>query len=240
MQIINIKKYAFKGYKIISFYNISHVINYIFTKNNIKYGMLCAINAEKIIIANKNKEFYKLLSNAEYLYADGISIVIGIKHKYHNTNIIRIPGIDLWESIIKKASQQFMPIYLIGSKKEIIEKTKNLLIKKLNSNIVGIHDGYFNDSEKNKLFIEIKNSGAKIITVGLGSPKQEFFMHECQQVYSNALYMGVGGTYDVFAGYVKRAPKIWQKLGLEWCYRLLSQPTRIKRQLKLLYFFFIK
>ncbi|MGQ7146924.1 WecB/TagA/CpsF family glycosyltransferase, partial [Escherichia sp. SS-MK2] len=77
-------------------------------------------------------------------------------------------------------------------------------------------------------------SGAQIVTVAMGSPKQEIFMRDCRLVHPDALYMGVGGTYDVFTGHVKRAPKIWQTLGLEWLYRLLSQPSRIKRQLRLL------
>ncbi|WP_139766913.1 WecB/TagA/CpsF family glycosyltransferase, partial [Salmonella enterica] len=80
----------------------------------------------------------------------------------------------------------------------------------------------------------IHASGAKIVTVAMGSPKQELLMRDCREVHPHALYMGVGGTYDVFTGHVKRAPKIWQNLGLEWLYRLLSQPRRITRQMRLL------
>ncbi len=70
----------------------------------------------------------------------------------------------------------------------------------------------------------------------MGSPKQEILMRDCRRVHPDALYMGIGGTYDVFTGHVKRAPKIWQKMGLEWLYRLISQPSRLRRQLKLLKF----
>jgi UDP-N-acetyl-D-mannosaminouronate:lipid I N-acetyl-D-mannosaminouronosyltransferase len=84
------------------------------------------------------------------------------------------------------------------------------------------------------LFDRIRDSGAQIVTVAMGSPRQEIFMRDCRVVHPDALYMGVGGTYDVFTGHVKRAPKGWQNLGLEWLYRLLSQPSRLKRQLRLL------
>ncbi len=92
----------------------------------------------------------------------------------------------------------------------------------------------FQPEQRQALFERIHASGAQIVTVAMGSPKQEIFMRDCRLVHPDALYMGVGGTYDVFTGHVKRAPKIWQTLGLEWLYRLLSQPSRIKRQLRLL------
>ena len=88
--------------------------------------------------------------------------------------------------------------------------------------------------QRQALFERIHASGAQIVTVAMGSPKQEIFMRDCRKTHPDALYMGVGGTYDVFTGHVKRAPKIWQNLGLEWLYRLLSQPSRITRQLRLL------
>lgn len=93
---------------------------------------------------------------------------------------------------------------------------------------------YFRAEDRQALFERIRASGAKIVTVAMGSPRQEILMRDCREVYAHALYMGVGGTYDVFTGYVKRAPGIWQRLGLEWLYRLLSQPSRVTRQLRLL------
>ncbi|MFH7098618.1 WecB/TagA/CpsF family glycosyltransferase, partial [Klebsiella pneumoniae] len=100
--------------------------------------------------------------------------------------------------------------------------------------IVGSQDGYFTPEQRQALFERIRDSGAKIVTVAMGSPRQEIFMRDCRRLYPHALYMGVGGTYDVFTGHVHRAPKFWQDLGLEWFYRLLLQPSRIKRQFRLL------
>ncbi|CAH0221854.1 UDP-N-acetyl-D-mannosaminuronic acid transferase [Rahnella aquatilis] len=90
--------------------------------------------------------------------------------------------------------------------------------------------------QREALFERVKSSGAAIVTVAMGSPKQEILMRDCRLVHPDALYMGIGGTYDVFTGHVKRAPKIWQNLGLEWLYRLILQPSRLRRQLKLLKF----
>ena len=101
-------------------------------------------------------------------------------------------------------------------------------------NIVGSQDGYFSADQRQQLFERVRDSGAKIVTVAMGSPRQEILMRDCRLVYPAALYMGVGGTYDVFTGHVHRAPKFWQNLGLEWFYRLLLQPSRIKRQFRLL------
>jgi UDP-N-acetyl-D-mannosaminouronate:lipid I N-acetyl-D-mannosaminouronosyltransferase len=123
---------------------------------------------------------------------------------------------------------------LIGGKPDVLAQTEAKLRQQWNVNIVGSQDGYFKPEERQVLFERIQASSAKIVTVAMGSPKQEILMRDCRQVHPDALYMGVGGTYDVFTGHVKRAPKIWQKLGLEWLYRLLSQPSRLTRQLRLL------
>ncbi len=126
------------------------------------------------------------------------------------------------------------PVFLVGGKPEVLAQTEAKLRTQWNVNIVGSRDGYFTPEQRQALFARIHASGAKIVTVAMGSPKQELLMRDCREVHPHALYMGVGGTYDVFTGHVKRAPKIWQNLGLEWLYRLLSQPKRITRQMRLL------
>ena len=94
--------------------------------------------------------------------------------------------------------------------------------------VVGAQDGYFKD--ENALIEQVRQSGAKVVTVAMGSPKQELFIEKAKKVLPEAYFMGVGGTYDVFTGNVQRAPALWCKLNLEWAYRLLSQPSRITRQ----------
>ena len=116
----------------------------------------------------------------------------------------------------------------------MLAETQAKLRERWKVNIVGSQDGYFSADQRQQLFERVRDSGAKIVTVAMGSPRQEILMRDCRLVYPAALYMGVGGTYDVFTGHVHRAPKFWQNLGLEWFYRLLLQPSRIKRQFRLL------
>ena len=122
----------------------------------------------------------------------------------------------------------------VGGKPEVLAQSDSWLRQRWQVNIVGSQDGYFTPEQRQALFERIRDSGAKIVTVAMGSPRQEIFMRDCRRLYPHALYMGVGGTYDVFTGHVHRAPKFWQDLGLEWFYRLLLQPSRIKRQFRLL------
>lgn len=146
----------------------------------------------------------------------------------------RVAGADLWEALMQRAGAEGTPVFLVGGKPEVLAQTASSLRQRWQVNIVGSQDGYFAPEQRQALFERIRDSGAKIVTVAMGSPRQEIFMRDCRRLYPHALYMGVGGTYDVFTGHVHRAPKFWQDLGLEWFYRLVSQPSRIKRQARLL------
>ncbi|HHR6455958.1 TPA: lipopolysaccharide N-acetylmannosaminouronosyltransferase [Providencia alcalifaciens] len=236
MEQSSIPQYSIRGHNIWGFKNMSHFLDYLFADGKTKTGTLVAINAEKVMIAEQDTALNTLLGQAEYLYADGISIVRAIRRKYPKADVSRVAGADLWEGLMERAGKEGTPVFLVGGKPEILEQTKAKLRAQWNVNIAGSQDGYFTAEDRNALFERIHASGVKIVTVAMGSPKQEIFMRDCRVVHPDALYMGVGGTYDVFTGHVKRAPKVWQNLGLEWLYRLLSQPTRIKRQFKLLKF----
>lgn len=133
-----------------------------------------------------------------------------------------------------RAGKEGTPVFLVGGKPEVLAQTEANCGRSGTSILWVARDGYFTPEQRQALFARIHASGAKIVTVAMGSPKQELLMRDCREVHPHALYMGVGGTYDVFTGHVKRAPKIWQNLGLEWLYRLLSQPKRITRQMRLL------
>ena len=215
---------------------MAHFLDYLYEGTQIKSGSLIAINAEKILTAETDTALNELLNEADYLYADGISVVRGIRRKYPDAHVSRIAGADLWEALMERAGKEKTPVFLVGGKPEVLAQTEDKLKAQWNVNIVGSQNGYFTPQDREGLFERIKASGAKIVTIAMGSPKQELFIRVCREIYPDALYMGVGGTYDVFTGHVKRAPKAWQNLGLEWLYRLLSQPSRIKRQFKLLKF----
>lgn len=226
--------YMLRGLKLIGWRNMQHALDYLYADGNLKQGTLVAINAEKMLTLEDNAEVRTLIDAAEYKYADGISVVRSVRKKYPDANVSRVAGADLWEALMARAGAEGTPVFLIGGKPEVLAETAAKLRQQWNVNLVGTQDGYFTPDERPALFERIRDSGAKIVTVAMGSPKQEILMRDCRQVHPDALYMGVGGTYDVFTGHVKRAPKVWQNMGLEWLYRLLSQPSRIKRQLRLL------
>lgn len=226
--------YTLRGLKLIGWRNMQHALDYLYADGNLKQGTLVAINAEKMLTLEDNAEVRELINAAEFKYADGISVVRSVRKKYPEANVSRVAGADLWEALMARAGAEGTPVFLVGGKPEVMAETVEKLRKQWNVNLVGTQDGYFTPEERQALFERIHESGAKIVTVAMGSPKQEILMRDCRLVHPDALYMGVGGTYDVFTGHVKRAPKMWQNLGLEWLYRLLSQPSRIKRQLRLL------
>lgn len=226
--------YDLRGLQLIGWRDMRHALDYLYAGGQLKQGTLVAINAEKVLTAEDNPEVRTLIEAAEYKYADGISVVRSVRKKYPDAQVSRVAGADLWEALMARAGEEGTPVFLVGGKPEVLAQTQAKLRAQWNVNIVGSQDGYFTPDQRSALFEQIHASGAKIVTVAMGSPKQEIFMRDCRAVHPHALYMGVGGTYDVFTGHVKRAPKMWQNLGLEWLYRLLSQPSRITRQLRLL------
>lgn len=225
-------KVEIRGVELLTAKNQSVLVDFLMTQNRVETGMLVAINAEKMILAEEDPELAKLLAEADYKYADGISIVKSILRKYpHSRPLTRIAGADLWEGLMQRAGKLGVPVFLLGATPEVLAQTAEKLAQ-WQVNIVGSQDGYFADEQA--VIAKIQQSGAKFVSVALGSPKQERFMQKARTVYPDCLYMGVGGTYDVFVGKVKRAPKCWQDVGLEWLYRLLQQPTRWRRQVRLL------
>ncbi|AXU96875.1 lipopolysaccharide N-acetylmannosaminouronosyltransferase [Erwinia persicina] len=231
---VDVPHYQIRGISLSGFSDMAQFVDYLNQQGELKTGTLVAINAEKVLTAEADAAVHQLIDAAEYKYADGISIVRSIRKKYPQANVSRIAGADLWEALMERAGREGTPVFLIGGQPAVLAQTMDKLRRLWNVNIVGSQDGFFTPDQREALFTRIRESGAKLVTVAMGSPRQEILMRDCKASYPDALYMGVGGTYDVFTGQVKRAPKIWQRMGLEWLYRLISQPTRLKRQLRLL------
>lgn len=231
---VDVPHYQIRGISLSGFSDMAQFVDYLNQQGELKTGTLVAINAEKVLTAEADAAVHQLIDTAEYKYADGISIVRSIRKKYPQANVSRIAGADLWEALMERAGREGTPVFLIGGQPAVLAQTMDKLRRLWNVNIVGSQDGFFTPDQREALFTRIRESGAKLVTVAMGSPRQEILMRDCKASYPDALYMGVGGTYDVFTGQVKRAPKIWQRMGLEWLYRLISQPTRLKRQLRLL------
>lgn len=231
---VTVPQYQIRGIALSGFSDMAQFVDYLNQQGALKTGTLVAINAEKVLTAEADAALSQLINAAEYKYADGISIVRSIRKKYPQAQVSRIAGADLWEALMERAGREGTPVFLIGGKPSVLAQTIDKLRRLWNVNIVGSQDGFFTPDQRDALFTRIRESGAKLVTVAMGSPRQEILMRDCKASYPDALYMGAGGTYDVFTGQVKRAPEIWQRMGLEWLYRLISQPSRLKRQLRLL------
>src|SRR5690606_4750769 len=196
-------------------------------------AILVAINAEKILHATDES---RNIINRNLGYPDGIGAVWALKKK-GSPEVVKIPGCELWLDIVEQYFQD-KSFYLVGGKEAIIQQTILQLKEEFSGiNIVGYRNGYINtDQEKQALITDIAEKKPDIVFVAMGSPTQELLMEEIQQIHP-ALYQGLGGSFDVYTGTVERAPKWWVDNHMEWTYRLLKQPSRIKRQKHLVRFF---
>lgn len=160
---------------------------------------------------------------------DGIGVVIASKIA-KNPVKEKIAGIEVMDEIIKLCEREGKGIYLLGAKQELLDECKIKLKDKYNGlNIVGSHNGYFDMDNCEDILQDIKNSQPYAVFVAMGCPRQEKFINKYMSILTASIYMGVGGSFDVIAGKVNRAPRWMIKLGLEWLYRVSKEPWRIKR-----------
>lgn len=202
-----------------------------------KVSQVITINPEMFQTADSDSSFANIVREAEMVIPDGIGIKIGLK--LTGKNVARIPGIDFAKKLLKEAALSNIPVAIIGSKEEVITKAiENLQNEISGLNIVYYHNGYFDNDEE--IYSELRNHSPKLILIAMGSPRQEKFIYEAKKKLNPALMVGIGGSLDVWSGYVKRAPKIYQILGLEWLYRTVTQPSRFKRIFPTLPLFLIR
>ncbi len=202
-----------------------------------KVSQVVTINPEMFEYSSKDNEFSNIVKEAEMVIPDGVGVKIALKINGHNVD--RIPGIDFAYKLLEKAAINNIPVSIIGAKEDIITKAIENLTEKISGlNIVYYHNGYFSDDEE--IYNEINAKSPKLILVAMGSPRQEQFIYNAKKVLKPALMVGIGGSLDVWSGAVKRAPRIYQILGLEWLYRTACQPERIKRIFPTLPLFILK
>lgn len=196
-------------------------------------SILVAVNAEKILHAT---DASRVLINRNVGYPDGVGAVWALKKKGEK-GVVKIPGCELWLDIVSKYYKN-KTFYLVGGKQEVIDATVSKLKEEYETiEICNHRNGYLkSETEVEALISDIKKHKPDVIFVAMGSPKQEQLMERIQKEHS-AVYQGLGGSFDVYTGHVKRAPVWWVKNNLEWAYRLISQPSRIKRQIHLGRFF---
>lgn len=202
-----------------------------------KHGQIVTINPEMISAAQKNSDFAEIINSAELVVADGIGVEIGLKILGYKVK--RIAGIDLGKALVEKFTASGKSVAMIGAKPGVVDSAiENLSKEYKNLNVVYSHDGYFDNDED--IIASVISANPDLILVALGSPKQEFFIHNLKEKLPNSTLIGLGGSFDVWAGVVERAPRIYQKLGLEWLYRTLKEPKRFKRIFPTLPLFVLK
>lgn len=218
--------------------SFSAAADFVLDKMNKSEGLhIVTINPEIIASAEKDDVLKGIIKRSELVLPESIGItgallLKGIKQE-------KIPGIDFAKELIKRCGAEGYPVALLGAKEEVLIKAQENLKKEFPGlKTAYTHNGYYED--ENSVIDGIKNSGARLVLCALGSPKQEFFIDKCRKSYNNAVYIGIGGSFDVWAGAVKRAPLIFRKTGLEWFYRTIKEPFRIKRIYKTLPVFLIR
>lgn len=189
-------------------------------------GQIVTINPEMIEYGLKTPDFAKILNDADLVIPDGVGVKLGLKIKGIDTP--RIAGIEFSHRLLEECAKNNFSVSLIGAKPQILEKTIiNMQSEIKNLNIIYSQDGYFQD--EGLIFDKLAKNEPRFVLVALGSPKQEEFITNARKILPESLMIGVGGSFDVWSGEVHRAPKIFQKLGIEWLYRTVKEPWRFKR-----------
>lgn len=221
-------KVILNGITVTAFFGIDDLLGFASDRKEI----LVAVNAEKII--NRDPKIKEIINNNTG-YLDGIGPVLAARRKGVCV-ACKIPGCELWLKLVERFRNN-RSFYLLGSTRPVVEETARNLSKDFPGiNIIGYHDGYLTtEALKENVINDIVSKKPDVVFVAMGSPKQELLMADLHALHP-ALYMGLGGSFDIYAGKVKRAPKWWVEHNLEFAYRLLKQPKRLRRQIRLLRF----
>ena len=191
-----------------------------------KFGQVVTLNPEMIQNASANPEFAKILNEAELVIPDGIGVKIALLINGYKAE--RIPGIDFAKKLLEYCDKNSLPVAIIGAKSAVLEQAViNLKNEFKNLDIVYTHDGYFTDS--NEIINNLKEKEPKLVLIAMGAPKQEEFAYQAKKELKTGLFIGIGGSLDVWSGNLKRAPRFFQNTGTEWLYRTIVQPERFKR-----------
>lgn len=202
-----------------------------------KVSQVVTINPEMFEYANKDLEFNNIIKEAEMVIPDGVGVKIALNIIGAKSN--RIPGVDFAKKLLEESALNNIPVAIVGATEEVITKAvENLQAEISGLNVVYYHNGYF--EEDSLIYDEINQHSPKLVLVAMGAPRQEKFIYNAKKVLKPTLMIGIGGSLDVWSGTVKRAPKLFQKIGMEWLWRTISQPSRFKRIFPTLPLFLIK
>ncbi len=195
--------------------------------------IVVAPNTEFIMMAQKDKEFFEILRSAELATPDSVGVMIGGK-KQNKPFKQRIPGQSYFRKILEVGEKENWSFYFLGGKGDVPKLTAEHVKKDYpNINIVGYHEGFFENESEEAVISEINKLQPNVLFVAMGAPLQEKWIAKHKNELKVDVAAGQGGTFDYEAGKIKRAPKIFQTLGIEWFWRLILQPSRFFRMLAL-------
>lgn len=190
-------------------------------------------NSEMVVNADRDREFMEILRAGDLVVPDGIGIVLASRI-YGHPLPERVAGFDLMTRMLVLLAEEGKGVFLFGGKPGIAEKAAANISKSYPGiRIMGTRNGYFSESEVPEILEQVNSSGAEVLFAALGSPKQEKWIAAHRERLNVKIAMGVGGSFDVLAGEAARAPAFFRKVGLEWFYRLVTQPWRAVRMLAL-------
>ena len=185
------------------------------------------LNAAKVVNAQKDPELKASIVHCDIINADGQAVVWA--SRFLNKPLPeRVAGIDLMQELVQLSHERSYKIFFLGAKENIVKRVTEIYGSKYSSSIIaGYRNGYFTKEQESEVASEIAESGADILFVAMSSPKKEIFLNTYKHIIKTPFVMGVGGSFDVVAGFVKRAPVWMQRAGLEWFYRVWQEPGRM-------------
>jgi N-acetylglucosaminyldiphosphoundecaprenol N-acetyl-beta-D-mannosaminyltransferase len=199
-------------------------------------SLVVTLGTEMVVRAQTDARFRELVNTSALSLCDTIGVLFAARLQGAKVRE-RVAGIDAIDPLCAAFARDGVPVYLLGAKGDTAERAADVLrARHPGLNVVGARDGFFSGDEDFAVADAIKACGAKVIFAGLGSPRQEFWLASHLQRTGASVGLGIGGSFDVLAGNVERAPELWRRANLEWLYRLVREPARWRRQLALPYF----
>lgn len=188
------------------------------------------VNAAKLVNMRRDPRLAEAVAGCDLVLADG-QAVVWASRLLRARLPERVAGIDLFMRLLAAAEPAGVPVYFLGAREDVLETMVEEVGRRFpDLRVAGSRNGYFEDSEQAKIADAIADSGARMLFLGMTSPKKEIFTAAYGKQTGVQVVHGVGGSFDILAGVTRRAPRAWQRLGLEWLYRLLQEPRRLARR----------
>ncbi len=187
----------------------------------------CVVNASKAVMMHKDRELLRIVSSCALINADGQSVVWASRLLGHPVPE-RVAGIDLFEALLGLAEQRGYPVFFLGATHEVLAAAVARARREHPAlQVSGAHDGYWPAGRSRDVVARIRAAEPAIMFVGMPSPRKEYWLAENLDALGVPFSMGVGGSFDVYAGAIRRAPVWMQRMGLEWAYRFIQEPRRM-------------